>query len=33
MGGTVIATVPFLIVFMQLQRHVFAGIAGGSIKD
>ncbi|SMB81497.1 carbohydrate ABC transporter permease [Deinococcus hopiensis] len=33
MVGTVIATVPFLIVFMLLQRHFIAGIAGGSIKD
>ena len=33
MVGTVIATVPFLTVFMLLQRHFIAGIAGGSTKD
>ncbi|WP_407542657.1 carbohydrate ABC transporter permease (plasmid) [Deinococcus radiomollis] len=33
MVGTVISTVPFLVVFMALQRQFIAGIAGGAIKD
>ncbi len=33
MVGTVISTVPFLIVFMALQRFFVAGIAGGAVKD
>lgn len=33
MVGTVISTVPFLIVFLALQRYFVAGIAGGAVKD
>ena len=33
MVGTAIATVPFLMVFLALQRHFVAGIAGGAVKD
>ena len=33
MVGTVISTVPFLLVFLALQRQFVAGIAGGAIKD
>ncbi|WP_407571713.1 carbohydrate ABC transporter permease [Deinococcus altitudinis] len=33
MVGTVISTVPFLVVFMAMQKHFVAGIAGGAIKD
>ncbi|WP_245618242.1 carbohydrate ABC transporter permease [Deinococcus misasensis] len=32
MMGTAISTVPFLILFMVAQRHLIAGIAGGSVK-
>lgn len=33
MVGTVISTVPFLVIFMALQRFFVAGIAGGAVKD
>ncbi|THF87438.1 carbohydrate ABC transporter permease [Deinococcus sp. KSM4-11] len=33
MVGTAIATVPFLALFLALQRHFVAGIAGGAVKD
>ncbi|UQN09829.1 carbohydrate ABC transporter permease [Deinococcus sp. QL22] len=33
MVGTTIATLPFLALFLALQRHFVAGIAGGAVKD
>lgn len=33
MVGTVIATAPFLIVFLFLQRYFVAGITGGAVKQ
>ncbi|GGO34627.1 carbohydrate ABC transporter permease [Deinococcus humi] len=33
MVGTAIATIPFLALFLSLQRHFVAGIAGGAVKD
>ena len=33
MVGTAIATIPFLMLFLSLQRHFVAGIAGGAVKD
>lgn len=33
MVGTAIATIPFLALFLALQRHFVAGIAGGAVKD
>nr|WP_183983970.1 carbohydrate ABC transporter permease [Deinobacterium chartae] len=33
MVGTVLSTVPFLILFLALQRYFIAGIAGGAVKD
>lgn len=33
MVGTAIATLPFLALFLALQRHFVAGIAGGAVKD
>lgn len=33
MVGTAIATIPFLVLFLSLQRHFVAGIAGGAVKD
>lgn len=33
MVGTAISTIPFLILFLSLQRHFVAGIAGGAVKD
>ncbi|GGJ66969.1 carbohydrate ABC transporter permease [Deinococcus aquiradiocola] len=33
MVGTVMATVPFLALFLALQRQFVAGIAGGAVKD
>lgn len=32
MMGTAISTVPFLILFVAAQRHIVAGVAGGSVK-
>ncbi|GGJ57662.1 carbohydrate ABC transporter permease [Deinococcus roseus] len=32
MMGTAISTMPFLILFMLAQRHIVAGVAGGSVK-
>ncbi len=33
MVGTTLATIPFLVLFMALQRQFVAGIAGGAVKD
>lgn len=33
MVGTAIATIPFLALFLALQRYFVAGIAGGAVKD
>uniref|UniRef100_UPI0026EAD0ED carbohydrate ABC transporter permease n=1 Tax=Limnochorda pilosa TaxID=1555112 RepID=UPI0026EAD0ED len=33
MAGTVVATIPFLILFLILQRNFIAGIVGGAIKE
>ncbi|MDV6374660.1 carbohydrate ABC transporter permease [Deinococcus arenicola] len=33
MVGTAISTIPFLVLFLSLQRHFVAGIAGGAVKD
>lgn len=33
MVGTAIATIPFLMLFLALQRLFVAGIAGGAVKD
>jgi lactose/L-arabinose transport system permease protein len=33
MVGTAIATVPFLIMFLFLQRYFVAGITAGAVKD
>lgn len=33
MVGTAIATIPFLVLFLALQRLFVAGIAGGAVKD
>lgn len=33
MAGTVVATVPFLVLFLALQRYFIAGITAGAVKD
>lgn len=33
MAGTVVATIPFLILFLVLQRNFIAGIVGGAVKQ
>ncbi len=33
MVGTAIATLPFLILFLFLQRYFVAGITAGAVKD
>lgn len=33
MAGTVVATIPFLILFLFLQRNFIAGIVGGAVKE
>lgn len=33
MAGTVVATVPFLVLFLVLQRYFIAGITAGAVKD
>ena len=32
MAGTVIATVPMIIVFILLQRHMIKGLTAGAVK-
>jgi len=33
MVGTAIATLPFLVLFLWLQRYFIAGITAGAVKD
>jgi lactose/L-arabinose transport system permease protein len=33
MIGTALATIPFLVMFLFLQRYFIAGIAAGAIKE